>query len=115
MGEENIALKISNTTLKMLLDASIITPGQPVHPVNGKSYVGEIIRTGELVVSIAGELRTFKSPSGAAKAVEKSSINGWRYWGIKQDDGNLIPLSDYRTRLHPSSGPSESNENMSGN
>ena len=41
--------------------------------------------------------KVFKSPSAAAKAiVNRISVNGWRFWFIKDSHGEWVKLADYK-------------------
>ena len=43
--------------------------------------------------------KRFTSPTAAAKAVidRKGAVNGWKFWYIKDKDGEWVRLSEYRS------------------
>ncbi len=60
----------------------------------GKEYKALLTPKGKIKIGSA----TFYSPTAAAKHVVKwSSVNGWRFWYIKDSDGSWTRLSDYRS------------------
>ncbi len=41
--------------------------------------------------------RKFTSPTAAAKTiVDRKSVNGWKFWFIKDDNGDWVKLADYK-------------------
>lgn len=39
----------------------------------------------------------FDTPTAAAKSiVKRSSVNGWRFWYIKDENNEWVRLSDYK-------------------
>jgi hypothetical protein len=93
-------IELTSITLKMLLDSHILRPGQVLYPINGNNNVEGIINDdGTISLSIYKSGKRFLSPSGAAKAIENSSINGWTYWGIRENNA-LVELSVFRSKYH---------------
>jgi len=92
-------VEMTSITLKMLIDAGVLIPGQVIHPIKGSRQVeGVLNEDGTISLNIDTRGKRFNSPSGAAKAVENSSINGWIYWGVKEQ-GNMVELSVFRQKL----------------
>ena len=90
---------ITSITIKMLIDSRILKPGQIIYPMKGGGDIeGVLNEDGTIVLSIDSKSKSYGSPSGAAKAVEDRSINGWIYWGVKEN-GSLVELSAFRNRL----------------
>jgi hypothetical protein len=49
----------------------------------GEVYRLTVVKTGEGVrFKIGG--KTFRTPSGAAKSITGSEVNGWSFWGIDE-------------------------------
>lgn len=66
-------------TLKMLIDANLINPGQELFCPNPNAK-GVINKDGSLKLIYEGKEVDFPFLSGAARYVEKRSLNGWIYW-----------------------------------
>jgi len=60
----------------------------------GNDYTARLSPKG----TIAFRGKTYKSPTGAARAVigANRAVSGWVFWYIKDADGNWIRLEDYR-------------------
>jgi len=58
----------------------------------GKKYHAVIRKDG--IIRYLGQ--EFTSPSGAARAIVKGSVNGWAFWKYKNDQGEMIRLSHAR-------------------
>ncbi len=60
----------------------------------GRDYTAKLSPKG----TIAFKGKTYKSPTGAAKAVigADRAVSGWVFWYIKDTDGNWVRLEDYR-------------------
>ena len=67
----------------MLVEAGLLRPETTVYSPTKPPASGKINNDGSITISSG---RTFYSPSGAAKAIAKSSVNGWRFWRIKEGD-----------------------------
>ncbi len=60
----------------------------------GKEYRATLTSSGIIKMG----KRRFTSPSGAAKAiVRRPTVNGWRFWYIKDLDGSWVRLCDYKS------------------
>jgi hypothetical protein len=70
-------------TLKMIIDAGIIKPGAEVYASTNLEIVGHITNEGGILLSNGCEEILHPYPSGAARSVTKSSVNGWKFWLIK--------------------------------
>ena len=84
-------------TLKMIIDAGILKPNSVVYSSLNKHITGTLNADGSLSILINKEIKTFPFCSGAARAVEDRSLNGWIYWLIEDED-ELKPLDYYRTK-----------------
>lgn len=92
-------IDFTSITLKMLIDSHILKPGQVIYPMKGKMKVeGVLNEDGTISMTINTKIRHFLSPSGAAKAVENKSVNGWIYWGVKENNA-LVELSTFRLKF----------------
>jgi Protein of unknown function (DUF2924) len=59
----------------------------------GKDYTAYLTKTG--IITHKG--KSYKSPSGAAKAIANiDRVNGWRFWYIKNRNGEWVKLCDYK-------------------
>ena len=59
----------------------------------GKDYKAILLPSG--VIKYKGE--NYTSPTGAALAiVDRRTVNGWRFWFIKNADGNYVKINDYK-------------------
>lgn len=59
----------------------------------GKDYSARLLKNGK----IKFKNRIYESPSAAAKAiVTRSTVNGWSFWYVKNEDGDWVKLSTLR-------------------
>lgn len=93
--EESSILK-TNITLKMLIDSGIILPGTELFCAN-PAVKGILVQNGSIKVYINGKEKVFEYLSGAARHIEKRSINGWVYWQTMTQDGR-VALSIFRDK-----------------
>lgn len=77
---------IPTITLKMLIDAGILMPGIQVFVMKNDIISGVLNHDGSISININGHIKNFPFPSGAARAIENGSVNGWIYLGVKIDD-----------------------------
>ena len=93
-----VQIGVPGVTLKDLIEGGIIESGAPVFsPVN--DIIGHIDDTGSIFITINGKQKNFSSPSGAAKAIEKKSLNGWLYLKLLDNESNIIRnLSFFRDK-----------------
>ncbi|MGC3973225.1 MAG: hypothetical protein QM771_02405, partial [Nitrospira sp.] len=74
-------LQKTNVTLKMLIDSNILLPGSKLICTNPNVY-GILNPNGSIKLFRDGKIKEFEYLSGAARFVEKRSINGWLYWHV---------------------------------
>lgn len=84
----------TSITLKMLIDANLISPGQEV-VCSRPDVKGTIKEDGSLIVTFEGKERVFPFLSGAARYIEKRSLNGWIYWHITINS-QIVKLDAFR-------------------
>lgn len=63
----------------MILDGGLLAPGTLLY--SSTNPVQTALLSSDGTIKISGE-KVFQSPSGAAKAVTDSSINGWKFWKV---------------------------------
>jgi hypothetical protein len=84
-------------TLLNLIEAEILAPGIKLFSLGNGNVSGILNSDGGISLSIDMQEKVFHSPSGAARAIEKRSINGWIYWGAYESN-EIKPLTFYRDR-----------------
>jgi len=84
----------TNITLKMLIDSGLFIPGQRVFSQDG-SVSGFLNTDGSITVHLKDQDKTFEYLSGAARYIEKRSLNGWLYWHVLVD-GQKVALDTFR-------------------
>ncbi|WP_410879830.1 hypothetical protein [Myroides sp. DW712] len=84
-------------TLKMIINAGIIKIGTKVYSSPNNEIIGTIDKEGAITLNLNNEMKTFAFPSGAGRAITKTSINGWKYWRIL-DEGIYKELSYYKKK-----------------
>lgn len=89
--------EIPDVTLKMIINAGIIEIGTKVYSSPNNDISGTIDKDGAITFEINNKIKTFPFPSGAARAITKTSVNGWIYWRIL-NDGIYYELSDYKRK-----------------
>jgi hypothetical protein len=87
-------LEKTSISLKMLLEVGLIQPGQEVSCGN-QECSGSINSDGSLRIIFKGNEKNFPYLSGAARYVEKRSINGWLYWFVVEN-GQITTFDDLR-------------------
>ncbi|HEU4551714.1 MAG TPA: hypothetical protein VFS25_02730 [Chitinophaga sp.] len=90
----NARIQKTNVTLKMLLDSGILTAEQELVCEN-PNVRGMLNGDGTITVRLEDIERRFDFLSGAARFIEKRSINGWLYWGTLVN-GIKHNLGDFR-------------------
>lgn len=78
--------EIPGVTLKMIIDSGIIKPGTKVYASTNHLITGNINEDGSITLSFDHQQKTFPFPSGAARAIVKTSTNGWLFWKILDCD-----------------------------
>lgn len=72
----------TSVTLKMLLDAGILSPGVELY-CRVQEVRAILNADGSITVHMNGKEKVWEYLSGAARYVAKISLNGWTYWSIK--------------------------------
>ena len=62
----------------------------------GQDRLAWVLPSGRIKLKETGEI--YDSPSGAAGAIRRGSINGWAFWCYLNDSGEWVPLSTVRNR-----------------
>lgn len=86
----------SSATVKNLIEAGLVTVGQDLFP-NREGFhdrVAVVSDHGLLVVNG----KSYETPTGAARAVIKRTVNGWWFWRVGSPSG--ISLKELRSSLH---------------
>ena len=89
--------EIPDITLKIIIDVGIIDIGTKVYAYPDNKIIGTLDKEGAITLSLENETRTFPFPSGAARAITKTSINGWKFWRILEN-GEYHELSYYKEK-----------------
>jgi hypothetical protein len=59
----------------------------------GKEYMAYLTRGGKIIF----RNKKYSSPTAAALAiVDRKTVNGWRFWDIRNPDGEWVKLCDYK-------------------
>lgn len=89
-------------TLADLLQAGLLQDGtRIVHRAkrSGHANHGYIRSPGVVELTIDGSKQKFDTPSAAGQAVTGRSTDGWVYWTVVSDNGDDVPLEDFRERF----------------
>lgn len=78
--------EIPDITLKMIIKVGIIKIGTKVYSSPDYITTGTLDKNGAITFEIDNEIKTFPFPSGAARAITKKNINGWKYWKIYENE-----------------------------
>ncbi|MCB9044677.1 MAG: hypothetical protein H6550_00930 [Chitinophagales bacterium] len=89
-----VTIGVPGITIKDLLEKGIICDGTKVFS-NSSNIEGTIQSNGDIQIEIKGVTRIFPFPSGAARAVEGKSLNGWIYWKIYDSDTQSYKELDF--------------------
>lgn len=89
--------EVPDITLQMIIEAGILTPGTTVHAATDDKVRGILNKDGSITLNFNNQEQTFPYPSGAARAVTRTSVNGWIFWKIKED-GQTNDLSYYKKK-----------------
>lgn len=87
----------SSATVKDLIDAGLVFVGQELFP-NREGFhdnTATVSPDGSLLI----EGRSYETPTGAARAVIKRTINGWWFWRVGSPSGTS--LKELRSSLAP--------------
>lgn len=83
--------------LKKLIEDGYIQPNINVYASSDLNIIGLLNENGAIILRINGQERVFPYPSGAARAIVKLSVNGWKFWKIKEND-KFLELSEIKKR-----------------
>lgn len=75
-----------DVTLKMIIDSGIIKPGTKVYARVNLQIYGIVNVDGSISLEIDSEHKVFPFPSGAARAITKTSVSGWLFWKILESE-----------------------------
>ena len=87
-------LEKTNVTLKMLIESEILSPGLELVCANPNVH-GILNSDGSIKIMMDGKEKIFPFLSGAARYIEKRSLNGWIYWQVRNGEGRT-DLSAFR-------------------
>lgn len=86
-------------TVLDLINAGVITaPFQLFRNYKGQQFKAVVGSDGIISIVLDGKKREFNSPSAAAVAATGKSQNGWSWWSVVTDQGNIC-LDIYRNKL----------------
>lgn len=73
---------------------NLVTKKTPIFKTyKGKEYRAILTPAGKIIL----KGKSFSSPTAAAKTiVDRSSVNGWRFWFLKDSNGNIVQLDSIR-------------------
>ena len=83
---------------KCLIKNDLLQPSTDLYKVKTGEKLGKLNQNGTITVVSNGIEKTYEYPSGAARWIEKLSLNGWTYWGVKKGK-EIVPLSELREKL----------------
>lgn len=91
--------KLPRVAFGRLLEAEYIIPGQKLYSPDGKLSV--IVRADAHLIhrDFTGSIH-----KAAAHVIGKSGQNGWEYWHIRNDKGELVPIDTLRTKYRETFG-----------
>jgi len=84
--------------LKTLIDEGFIKPNTKVYASSDINIEGLLNKDGAILLKFNGEEKLFPFPSGAARAIVNLSVNGWKFWKIKENN-TFIELSEIKKRF----------------
>ncbi len=87
--------EIPDISLKMIIDAGLIKPDINVYAASDNKIVGKLNGEGAIILVLNNKEKVFPFPSGAARAIVRTSVNGWKFWRILEN-GNYKELSDFK-------------------
>ncbi|WP_300601966.1 hypothetical protein [Niabella sp.] len=92
---KNDTFERTAVTLKMILEKGILQANVKLTSMSNPEVEGVLNEDGSITVVANGKKKIFSFPSGAARYIERKSINGWIYWQIALKDVKYN-LSHYR-------------------
>lgn len=87
----------SSATVKDLVDAGLVTVGQQLFPNREGFHDRTAVVSDQGLLVIQG--KPYETPTGAARAVLKRTVNGWWFWRVGSPTG--VSLKELRSSLHP--------------
>lgn len=81
----------------MIIDVGLIKPNTKVYASTTNDINGIINKDDSLSLRINDKEINFPYPSGAARAITKTSVNGWIFWRIL-DNGEYKELKSYKDK-----------------
>lgn len=90
-------IEVPDITLRMIIEAGIIKAGTTLFAASDKNITATLNDDGSLNLIINNEPKIFPFPSGAARAITKTSVSGWIFWKI-DDNGILNDLTFYKRK-----------------
>ncbi|WP_262914615.1 hypothetical protein [Pontibacter vulgaris] len=90
--------EIPSITLSMLIEKGIIEAGSEVVAAIDDEIRGTLNKNGSITLVIDDERKRYPFPSGAARAVTNTSVNGWIFWRILEN-GVYRDLAYFRKKF----------------
>jgi hypothetical protein len=81
--------------LKNLIEEGFIKPNTKVYASSNEKIEGLLNKDGAIILKIDGVEKIFPFPSGAARAIVKLSVNGWKFWRIRENE-RFVELSEIK-------------------
>lgn len=88
--------EITEITLKMIVDAGIISAETILYSDTTPVKTAKINSDGLIEINIDGNRKLFPYPSGAARSIVNLNVNGWKFWRVKINY-QLKEISELRT------------------
>jgi hypothetical protein len=79
-------------SIKDLMDAGLLKAGQQLRFRRRNDTQAQITSQGKILFRGV----EYKTPSGAAKAVDDTTLNGWIIWQLKSEDKGWVTLARIR-------------------
>ncbi|SFT74894.1 hypothetical protein SAMN05216474_2138 [Lishizhenia tianjinensis] len=89
---------MAEITIEDLIKNDLLQPSTDLYKVKTGEKLGKLNENGTITVVSDGVEKTYEYPSGAARWIEKLSLNGWTYWGIKKGQ-EIVSLNELREKL----------------
>jgi hypothetical protein len=85
--------KISSDQSAKTLIGLVSKPKKLFKEYKGKEYTATLTRTGKIIF----KNKFYSTPTAAAlSVVDRKTVNGWKFWFIKDTNGDWVRLCDYR-------------------
>jgi hypothetical protein len=89
---------MTDITIGDLINNELLEPSTDLYKVKTGEKLGKLNQNGTISVVSNGIEKIAEDPSGAARWIEKISLNGWTYWGVKKGQ-KIVSLSELREKL----------------